>query len=442
MADLKVEFLGHGGPPKNQTITAKMTRRTFLALLQRSIGRIIQTTRSVLKKGDNQNYISSDHYQDHMDGKKLKVKIRAKEGEEGNVRCLLYWIDAKKNKIEPSLPYTKPKLKHRILTENAEKLISQYTSAKKTPMRILEEIRSDKEFADLDGKFVGRETIRNFQSRMKKKKGTRDMNDALQKLEVIIEKLRNMLNQNAGTFASVCHFIDKFVELQEEQSNLEVCLANFGGPWSVNSKKDIHDNSDTILLEERIRPTAKRRNRARCGICEGCRNQDCRFCNNCRDQKKYGGAGRLRKACQKRQCLSIKNPQTSEEEPRRIPETKSSQIDQFILETNEIDNIQTVDQTIEIDINGTVIDQDQSVLSDQNCSESLSFGLNHHFDLSTGLNNISSINHTDYLDHNQAIDTVCSAFSAEGEDNKLYTVVVGQLDGRKQSDYYHSIEPK
>ena len=31
-----------------------------------------------------------------------------------------------------------------------------------------------------------------------------------------------MLNQNAGTFASVCHFIDKFVELQEEQSNLEV----------------------------------------------------------------------------------------------------------------------------------------------------------------------------------------------------------------------------
>ena len=30
-------------------------------------------------------------------------------------------------------------------------------------------------------------------------------------------------------------------------------MANFGGPWSVNSKKNIHDNSDTILLEVKIK---------------------------------------------------------------------------------------------------------------------------------------------------------------------------------------------
>jgi len=53
----------------------------------------------------------------------------------------------------------------------------------------------------------------------------------------------------------------------------------------------------------------KRRKRARCGACTGCRNrdktQDCRQCRNCLDQKRYGGPGRLKKACIKRQCAVI-----------------------------------------------------------------------------------------------------------------------------------------
>lgn len=53
----------------------------------------------------------------------------------------------------------------------------------------------------------------------------------------------------------------------------------------------------------------KRRKRARCGGCTGCLNrdktQDCRACRNCLDQKRYGGPGRLKKACIKRQCEMV-----------------------------------------------------------------------------------------------------------------------------------------
>ena len=53
--------------------------------------------------------------------------------------------------------------------------------------------------------------------------------------------------------------------------------------------------------------TGKRRKRSRCGTCLGCMNrdktQDCRVCRNCIDQKRYGGPGRLKKACVKRSCI-------------------------------------------------------------------------------------------------------------------------------------------
>ena len=55
--------------------------------------------------------------------------------------------------------------------------------------------------------------------------------------------------------------------------------------------------------------SAKKRKRARCGNCSGCLNRDktadCRQCRNCLDQKRYGGPGRLKKACVKRQCVVI-----------------------------------------------------------------------------------------------------------------------------------------
>ena len=49
----------------------------------------------------------------------------------------------------------------------------------------------------------------------------------------------------------------------------------------------------------------KNRKRPRCGNCSGCLNLDCLQCRNCLDQKRYGGPGRLKKACNKRQCVMM-----------------------------------------------------------------------------------------------------------------------------------------
>jgi hypothetical protein len=41
---------------------------------------------------------------------------------------------------------------------------------------------------------------------------------------------------------------------------------------------------------------------SRCGSCAGCMLPNCKRCPYCRDMKRYGGEGRLRKACIKRIC--------------------------------------------------------------------------------------------------------------------------------------------
>lgn len=70
-------------------------------------------------------------------------------------------------------------------------------------------------------------------------------------------------------------------------------------------------------------PDLKRRKRARCGTCSGCMNrdktQDCRQCRNCLDQKRYGGPGRLKKACIKRQCAVISQMIAAEISPDQKP---------------------------------------------------------------------------------------------------------------------------
>lgn len=74
-------------------------------------------------------------------------------------------------------------------------------------------------------------------------------------------------------------------------------------------------------------PDLKRRKRARCGNCSGCVNrdktQDCRQCRNCLDQKRYGGPGRLKKACIKRQCAVITQMIGGEPSPEQKPVSSS-----------------------------------------------------------------------------------------------------------------------
>nr|XP_054749214.1 lysine-specific demethylase 2A-like isoform X1 [Lytechinus pictus] len=50
--------------------------------------------------------------------------------------------------------------------------------------------------------------------------------------------------------------------------------------------------------------TMNRKRRTRCKNCANCTRADCGECNYCLDMKKYGGPGRMKQSCIKRQCLT------------------------------------------------------------------------------------------------------------------------------------------
>ncbi|KAK3535409.1 hypothetical protein QTP70_016777 [Hemibagrus guttatus] len=57
--------------------------------------------------------------------------------------------------------------------------------------------------------------------------------------------------------------------------------------------------------------SALRRRRVRCKRCKACRRSECGDCTYCRDMKKFGGPGRLKKSCVLRQCLAPALPLTA-----------------------------------------------------------------------------------------------------------------------------------
>ena len=51
----------------------------------------------------------------------------------------------------------------------------------------------------------------------------------------------------------------------------------------------------------------------RCGECTDCKMADCGMCIYCLDKKKYGGPGRKKKCCEKRQCVAINKSEPTHE---------------------------------------------------------------------------------------------------------------------------------
>ncbi|XP_065893101.1 DNA (cytosine-5)-methyltransferase PliMCI-like [Dysidea avara] len=45
--------------------------------------------------------------------------------------------------------------------------------------------------------------------------------------------------------------------------------------------------------------------RVRCGECTGCISSNCEICKYCRDSPKYGGPGKLKKACLQWKCIKM-----------------------------------------------------------------------------------------------------------------------------------------
>ena len=97
----------------------------------------------------------------------------------------------------------------------------------------------------------------------------------------------------------------------------------------VASKKALNRQQKAnrpMVLPGQIDPvTGKRRKRSRCGTCQGCINrdktQDCRVCRNCLDQKRYGGPGKLKKACVRRSCAIMATSEGQDSAPTTATST-------------------------------------------------------------------------------------------------------------------------
>lgn len=74
-------------------------------------------------------------------------------------------------------------------------------------------------------------------------------------------------------------------------------------------------------------PRGGKRARRVCGTCSACVNRpttpDCQACNNCLDQKRYGGPGKLKKACIKRLCVLVLKPHEQQQLNQNNPRSRS-----------------------------------------------------------------------------------------------------------------------
>ena len=168
-----------------------------------------------------------------------------------------------------------------------------------------------------------------------------------QKFEAVVNILRNMLKRGDSGSASVIRFVDTAKKLASFTSSstslLEAALNDFGSgledkirqhqqrqwqqQFQQERERQRRQQEEDLMrkrksgIKSQVLPgeidplTGKRRKRSRCGTCEGCINrdktQDCRQCRNCLDQKRYGGPGRLKKACVRRSCAVMADQECS-----------------------------------------------------------------------------------------------------------------------------------
>lgn len=59
-------------------------------------------------------------------------------------------------------------------------------------------------------------------------------------------------------------------------------------------------------------PKITKRGRA-CGVCEGCKKEDCRTCTFCLDKPKFGGPGRKKQRCENRPCSNFQHKRSKKD---------------------------------------------------------------------------------------------------------------------------------
>ncbi|XP_065902962.1 uncharacterized protein [Dysidea avara] len=69
---------------------------------------------------------------------------------------------------------------------------------------------------------------------------------------------------------------------------------------------DTTEMQDDVTTKKERETVGSKRVCTRCGVCDGCTTtNDCGCCKHCKDKKKNGGPGRLKKACIKKVCTAI-----------------------------------------------------------------------------------------------------------------------------------------
>ena len=72
-----------------------------------------------------------------------------------------------------------------------------------------------------------------------------------------------------------------------------------------NNVKDYTSDSGRVKGENYVVKKMKGRKASRCLGCEPCMRADCGLCSRCQDMTKFGGRGRMKKACQERICENM-----------------------------------------------------------------------------------------------------------------------------------------
>lgn len=88
---------------------------------------------------------------------------------------------------------------------------------------------------------------------------------------------------------------------ESKDANKENCSLTKG--TKNESGKFVCKQCIVLHLQLTILSAVGKKRTRRCGTCAGCTVEDCKSCHYCKDMKKYGGSGTLKKACIKRNCL-------------------------------------------------------------------------------------------------------------------------------------------
>merc|ERR1712130_851602 len=93
--------------------------------------------------------------------------------------------------------------------------------------------------------------------------------------------------------------------------------------------------------------------KGRCGVCSGCKRDDCGSCRSCRDKPKFGGRGVLKQACQQRACQSMEVRERKEKSGRGRArrEKKEEESGDETPDPDEIDEANVTRQRLNKDAN-------------------------------------------------------------------------------------------